>query len=409
MLRKKVDVIIFGATGFTGKFVLEEFHRYASLPLKDASTGKAVPTFAAAGRSEQKLKELTLGIDANIPIIVANIEDKESLEKMAAMCRVLINCVGPFRFYGKSVIEACISMKCNYVDISGEPQFMEECLILYNDLAIKSNVSIISACGFDSIPADIGVFFTLKNILKEKSRKPLSVESFIEVENSMGMPVKGHFTSFESAVHGFSSHENLNDLRQRVPSFDKKIPDSTTIGGETFQRKRWPFYEDRIGKWCVPFPGSDPSIVRRSISALVAQNYTCNFPYAAYFAVNSFYSLVGLVLFSSIFYLLTRFQWGVFSHEGPTRGEIDTTRFSIKFYGSSVLEDGSEPKTFRAVLTGPEPGYRATPACITLAAMTILEEEHNIPKGVITPVTAFKDTSFIERFQSSSLTLRMDE
>ena len=184
-------------------------------------------------------------------------------------------------------------------------------MVLYNDLALKSNISIISACGFDSIPADIGTFFTLQNILKEKGKEICSIESFIEIENTMGMPIRGHFTTFESAVHGFSSQQGLNDVRQKTSSDNggTASTSATTKQGK-FQRRRYPFYEERIGKWCVPFPGSDPSIVRRSISILATQGCTPIFPYAAYFAVDSFYSLVGLLFFSGVFYFLTRFEWG---------------------------------------------------------------------------------------------------
>lgn len=140
---------------------------------------------------------------------------------------------------------------------------MEESVSLFSTSAFQSDISIISACGFDSVPADIGVFYLLGKML-EMNYKPLWVESVIEIENFSGNMIHGHFTTFESAVHGFSSQKTLNVMRQskeilkpKEEGYDKYLPTTHP----KLSRHKWPFFETRIGKWCVPFPSSDPSVV----------------------------------------------------------------------------------------------------------------------------------------------------
>lgn len=100
---------------------------------------------------------------SNIPIIFADLDDPESIEKMTASARIIINAVGPYRFYGEQVIAACVKTGTHHVDISGEPQFMDLMQLKYHEAAQAKGIYLVSACGFDSIPADMGVIFLQKN------------------------------------------------------------------------------------------------------------------------------------------------------------------------------------------------------------------------------------------------------
>lgn len=158
-MANRLDIVIFGATGFTGKHTIPQVHKFSK------TDGRAL-TWGVAGRSEQKLKETldavakTLEADfGQIPIIQADVKDEESLKKMAERAKIVINCCGPYRFYGEPVVKACLEAGTHHVDVSGEPQYLEKIQLEYNKAAQEKGVYIIGACGFDSIPADLGVIF----------------------------------------------------------------------------------------------------------------------------------------------------------------------------------------------------------------------------------------------------------
>ncbi|XP_062501648.1 saccharopine dehydrogenase-like oxidoreductase [Corticium candelabrum] len=155
--KRTYELVVFGASGYTGEFVAERVAKRA----REVSL-----SWAVAGRNLAKLQKVvddiaksTGGNPSDVGIIEADIEDETSLKQMCASCKVLLNCVGPYRFYGEPVVKACVEEKCDYVDISGEPQFLETMQLKYNEKARDNGVHIVGTCGFDSIPADIGTLF----------------------------------------------------------------------------------------------------------------------------------------------------------------------------------------------------------------------------------------------------------
>ncbi|KAB7498658.1 Saccharopine dehydrogenase-like oxidoreductase [Armadillidium nasatum] len=158
--RKLYDLVVYGATGYTGQFVTEEVAKVASLEQKK---GQSL-TWAIAGRNKEKLSNVLkssgkhIGFDLeNIPIIEADNTRKETLSEMASKANVVINCVGPYQIYGEDVVKACVKNGANHVDISGEPQFLEGMQLKYEKAAEEAGVHIVGACGFDSVPVDVGM------------------------------------------------------------------------------------------------------------------------------------------------------------------------------------------------------------------------------------------------------------
>jgi short subunit dehydrogenase-like uncharacterized protein len=166
---REFDYVIFGVTGFTGQYVAQTLAAQGGKGLK----------WAAAGRSEKKVRDtlVKFGLEAT-PIIVADTKDQASMDAMAARAAVCINCVGPFRFHGEPVVKACVTSGTQYCDITGEPlslslslclpstnteigepEFIEGSVLKYHEEAAKTGARVVHACGFDSIPADIGTLF----------------------------------------------------------------------------------------------------------------------------------------------------------------------------------------------------------------------------------------------------------
>lgn len=159
-MSSRLDIIIFGASGFTGKQVIPQICKFAQ------PNGRLSYSWGVAGRSEEKLRSVLseaakkLGVALQeIPIVIADVAKGESLERMAQRARVVINCSGPYHICGKPVIEACLASGAHYVDASWEPQFIDDVYVKYYKEAEEKGVYVVSACGFDSIPSDLGVIF----------------------------------------------------------------------------------------------------------------------------------------------------------------------------------------------------------------------------------------------------------
>lgn len=164
---------------------------------------------------------------SNIPIVTADINDDESLRKMTALARLLINCCGPFRLYGEQVVKACVDTSTHHVDVSGEPQYMETMQLNYHEAAKAKGVYIVSACGLDSIPVDLGLIFLQQNFEGTLN----SVETYLASDIESGTDTSGasiNYGTWESAVHSLHHKDELPALRRklfpnRLPSFRPKL------------------------------------------------------------------------------------------------------------------------------------------------------------------------------------------
>lgn len=159
MTSTRLDIIIFGASGYTGKYTV-----YEGVKLLKGLT------WGIAGRNREKLEEVLdimgkkAGEDlSKIPIIIADVKDQDSLLQMTKQAKIIVNCTGPYVQFGEPVVKACIDAGTHHVDVSGEPLFIESMQLKYNEQAREKGVYIISACGFDSIPAELGIQFLQDN------------------------------------------------------------------------------------------------------------------------------------------------------------------------------------------------------------------------------------------------------
>jgi short subunit dehydrogenase-like uncharacterized protein len=173
---REFDLVIFGATGFTGQFVVEEVARTVQ---NDSIK------WAVAGRNKEKLSEALkiatkeVGYELqNIPIIEADVANQESLVSMAKRTRLVLNTVGPYRFFGEQVVKACVESATHHLDVSGEPQYLETMQLLYNKKAEEKGIYIVGACGWDSIPCDVGLEFLNQNFGGELN----SVETYMKLK-----------------------------------------------------------------------------------------------------------------------------------------------------------------------------------------------------------------------------------
>lgn len=393
-------MVVFGSTGYTGVFVAEELKRLQS------EEGRSDLRWAAAGRSEDKVRSCldASGIEG-VDVIVADVNDQASLEAMCARATVLVNCVGPYQLYGEPVVQACISQKCHYVDITGETYFMESVEMKYGEQAREAGVYIVPACGFDCIPNDLGALILQRSFNGEL----VYVDSYMSINGSSSGFHTGTWESFLRSIKNVSKLTKLRrqrDKQLQLPSF--KHP-----------KHRGVFYSDVARKWCVPFPGPDRAVVYRSQMYRQDAGGTSTFKFQTYFGLQSLFQAVAMVICFMLllplvmtdfgFKLLLKypgfFSGGKASKEGPSRKDLSKTTFEVvlKGFGYSSSAERSKPpdSSLTVKVHGIDPGYGATSAMLVQSALCLLGDSLPPTGGVYTTAAAFGDTRLLQNLENT--------
>ncbi|XP_065202976.1 saccharopine dehydrogenase-like oxidoreductase [Planococcus citri] len=410
----KVDVIIFGATAFTGKCVVREF----------ISLNENKYSWAIAGRNENKLREVLewasvkSGHDVTkIPIIICSCEDAASLNKMARRGRVIINCCGPYRLYGEPVVKACIENGTHHVDVTAEPEYMESIQLYYHKAAEKNGSYIISACAFESVCCDLGVIHVVNNFPGEVN----SVESFLKVRGVWNAEPAGNIGTWQSIVYAVANEQNMIRIRKRLhsslnePKLEPRLKSRFVVHRcELFNKK-----------FAVPLPEPDQSVVFRT--QMFLRNYYKQRPvqYKAYFVCPSLIFIIGFFLMGFFLYVFCKFDFGrhlllkypeffsfgIFSSKGPSEEAIVKSSVCFKFIVrgwtkeiASKFENKEEinvptNKVLVAEMYCKNFGYGFTSKAAVNGAFTILKESDKMPSrgGVYTPGGAFSRTSYFDQ------------
>uniref|UniRef100_A0A158Q789 Sacchrp_dh_NADP domain-containing protein n=1 Tax=Elaeophora elaphi TaxID=1147741 RepID=A0A158Q789_9BILA len=379
----RYDIVLYGASGFTGAYVLK-------LLVDEQKQNKL--SFAIAGRSENRLKKLLettgqeLGKDLqDVPIIIANNSDESTLVVMAKQAKVIVNVVGPYRLYGEAVVKAAVENGASYVDISGEPAFLETMQMKYNDIAQKNGLYVVGACGWDSIPCDLGVKF-----LKEKFNGQLNhVETFVQM-NSGPAGYSINAGTYRTLVLGLANmaSDGLGKIRRTI--MPERLPRSSFRAP-----KRGTFwFNDKIDGWCLPFHGADKSVVARSQYFDYKFHNVLPVQVETFIRIKSFIWAFLLSLWLVVFSVATR---------------VKQASFIYWFFGTGWTEKHSSLDEYKVKPTkemvarclGPDAGYRSTSACVLAAALTLLNDADKLPQGggVYTSAAAFQNTGIYGRLE----------
>src|SRR5437762_8724562 len=194
------DIVLFGATGFTGALTAEYLAQHAPEGLR----------WALAGRNRAKLEALAERLGVDVPLLHADVNEDASLRDVADAARVVITTVGPYATYGEPLVAACASAGTDYVDLTGEPEFVDRMYVRHHAEAEKSGARIVHACGFDSIPHDLGVLFTVEQL---PEGVPLNVRGFVRAG---GKPSGGTFHSAMTAFTRVRQTQQVHKQRRRA-------------------------------------------------------------------------------------------------------------------------------------------------------------------------------------------------
>ncbi|QFG20922.1 trans-acting enoyl reductase family protein [Actinomadura sp. WMMB 499] len=381
------DIVLFGATGFTGGLTAEYLAGHA-----DPGT-----RWALAGRSTAKLEKVRdrlAGIDpacAELPLLRADTSDQASIDELARSARVVVTAVGPYVKYGEPLVAACARAGTDYVDLTGEPTFVDRMYVKYHAEAARTGARIVHACGFDSIPHDLGVYFTVKQL---PEGVPLHVEGFVRAR---------------ADASGGTLHSALGifgDLPGMVRAERERRALEGRPDGRTVRVSRRPAPKNRVGDgWTLPMPTIDPQIIARSAAAL--DRYGPDFSYGHYIAVKRLPTAAAMAAGAGAVTVLAQVPPARTllaklkpSGAGPSAETRARNWFSVKFAG-----EGGGRRVVTEVAGG-DPGYGETAKMLGESALCLAHDDLPKTSGQVTTATAMGD-ALLERLSRAGMKFRV--
>ncbi|MEC7998090.1 MAG: saccharopine dehydrogenase NADP-binding domain-containing protein [Pseudomonadota bacterium] len=405
-MNKELDLIVFGATSFVGKIIC----RYLA-------NERIEPNFswAMAARSEEKLESLraTFGNGAEqIPIIVAESFDKAALAALCDRTAVVLSTVGPYALYGEALVEACVAAGTDYCDLTGESQWMKRMISRYSDQARLSGARIVHACGFDSLPSDLGVKF-LQQQAQARFGEPCStIKMRVKAMKggASGGTVASGVNAFKEAARDPAVRKEMKDWYSLCPEAHRNTAKQRHVNME---------YDKDFNSWVGPFimASVNTRVVLRT-NALLNEQYGRQFYYdegsltgtgdAGRKAAKRV--ALGTKLFGAVL-MLTPLQWLALKFflpkpgEGPSPDEQRAGFFDLRFFGRTAL--GEE---VRVKVTGDrDPGYGSTAKMIAQAAISLRRDvdKSQLEGGFWTPGSAFGEALLLRLQSSAGLTFEV--
>jgi len=382
------DVVIYGASGFTGCLVAEYMSQQYDRSVNWAMAGRSATKLAAV-RDE-------IGAAKDTPLVVADASDPASLRAMVANARCVITTVGPYQLYGSDLVAACAELGTDYVDLSGEPAWMHEMITKHHDAAMKSGARIVHSCGFDSIPFDLGVYF-LEQAALEKFGKPLPrVRGRVRSMN-------GEFSGGTAAsLTATMTALGENPALLAILTNPFALANGFTGPQQPADNK---VYEDELlGQWVAPFimAAINTKNVHRS-NALLGQRYGADFQYDEMMLTGSGEqgkAIADIVASSNPLVGDDVPKPG----EGPSKASREAGNYDVLFVGTN--NNGDE---LRASVTGDlDPGYGSTSKMIAESALCLIHDCPELKGGIYTPAPAMGEKLITRLVAHAGMTFSLE-
>lgn len=405
--RREYDIVVWGASGFTGRLVVEYLAR-------KYPTGSSVH-WAVAGRNADKLQTVLAEFTesaAKIPVLIADSDNADSLAKLARSARVVLTTVGPYAKFGSKLVQACVAHGTHYCDLAGEVQWMRAMIDQHLPAAQKSGARIVHSCGFDSIPSDIGVYLLQQEAVKQHG-EPCS-EVMLLVKAMKGGASGGTIASMLNAIDQARNDSQiariLVDPYALNPEGHRQGPDRRDQSGAVFN-------ED-AGVWTGPFvmAAVNTRIVRRT-NALLDYPYGDDFRYSecsitgrgAGGWLKSATMTAGLgafMLASSYSFSRDQIVRRLVPKpgEGPNAEQREKGFFNLKLIGKT-----SHGEILRMTVKGDrDPGYGSTSKMLAESAVCLAKDDLEISGGFWTPASAMADRLSTRLTENAGLSFELD-
>ena len=381
MSNKNFDIVIYGASGFTGKLVAEYMHKQYG---QDESI-----SWAIAGRSKEKLTAVkeAIGISHDVPLLIVDSNNESSIADMAQQTKCVLTTVGPYQLYGLNIIKQCVMHGTDYVDLCGEPGWMHEMINEYSAQAQETGSRIVFSCGFDSIPFDLGVYFLQKEVISQHGKPALNIRGRVRAMN-------GEFSGGTAASLGAT----MASLKKK-PELFKVLANPFALSngyvGPEQPRDNKPLFDEKLETWVAPFfmaPINTKNIHRSN--ALLGHMYGENFCYNEMWIQGSGEEGKAAADFVS---KMNPLADAPEPGKGPSRESIENGNYDVLFCAD--LDDGS---VMHASVKGDlDPGYGSTSKMIAESAICLIKECSNLDGGIYTPAPSMGE-NLIARLEANA-------
>ncbi len=356
---KKYDIIIWGATGFTGKLICNYLANH-----NDINNIK----WAIAGRDKNRLSQIAK--KHSISYYIANSFDSKSLDKLSEDSQLIITTVGPYSIYGEKLIASCIKNNTHYLDLTGEPNFVKRISSKYKNAAQNSKAIIMHSCGFESVPSDLGAYLTVKQLNGQN------------VDLTYYLKTKGR-------ISGGTWASFLNSISLGLG--EAKLATNKGTTNNTKKQKKI-FYSHRFKKWAMIFPVIDKYLVMKSSRNM--QEYGEHFNFNLYTLQKSLFSIILIILGIASLSFLSKVKFvknfllsRIPSGTGPSKEQRKKHWFEVNIIGKT------ESKEAQTIISGGDPGYEETAKFISETALCIIMQKDQLlkNKGILTLVECTGD------------------
>jgi short subunit dehydrogenase-like uncharacterized protein len=388
----KFDIVVYGATGFTGQLVAEY--------LASHYRGDKHLKWAMAGRSLDKLKSVrdAIGAAADTPLIVADAGDGASLKAMIDQTKSVVTTVGPYQLYGNDLIAACVASGTDYFDLCGEPIWMRQMIDKHEAAAKASGARIVFSCGFDSLPFELGVFFCQEHAKKAWGAPSARVKGRIR---NMNLTVSGGTAastraSFAAAAKDLSLVAMLRDPFILTPGFEgpKQPPGNK------------PLLDEDLKSWTAPF-----AMATINTRNLHRSNLLLGFPYGRDFVYDEMMLAgpgeQGEANAKRIVAAVNAEKMGPGGPkpgEGPSKEERENGSYDLLFVALAPAG-----RQVRAAVKGDrDPGYGSTSKMISECAVCLLRDAPGVPAGFWTPGAAMQHKLIKRLVDNAGLTFQVE-
>ena len=381
MSDKNFDVVVYGATGFTGKLVVEYM-------LNQYGNDESI-NWAMAGRSHEKLIAVrdALGVSHDVALLTVDSNDESSITEMVKQTKCVLTTVGPYQLYGPNIVKQCAANGTDYVDLCGEPGWMHEMINEHAEQAKETGARIIFSCGFDSIPFDLGVYFLQKEVIAQHGKPASNVRGRVRAMNAefsggTAASLSATMASLKEKPELFAVLANPFSLSNGFTG-PEQTPDSKAV------------YDEKLETWVAPFfmaPINTKNVHRSNI--LMDHMYGEDFCYNEMWIQGPGEEGKAAAEFVGSMNPLAD---APAPGEGPSKESRDNGNYDVLFCAD--LADGS---TIHAAVSGDmDPGYGSTSKMIAESAICLVKECPDLVGGIYTPAPAMGE-KLIARLQANA-------
>jgi short subunit dehydrogenase-like uncharacterized protein len=389
----KFDIIVYGATGFTGQLVAEYLAAHY--------TGKGDPKWALAGRSLDRLASVrdAIGAPADMPLIVADASDPASLKAMVGQAKLVLTTVGPYQLYGSDLVAACAATGTDYIDLCGEPLWMRQMIDAHEATAKSTGARIVFSCGFDSLPFELGVLCVQQEAEKVFGASASRVKGRVRA-------MKGTFSGGTAASMKATFVATARDLSLVTLL---KNPFALTPGFEGPKQPpgNKPLFDQELDAWTAPFVMA--TINTRNVHR---SNVLMGFPYGKDFVYDEMMLTgpgeKGEEAAKRVAAAINAEKMGASSGpkpgEGPSKEARENGLYDLLFV--AIAPDGRQVRA--AVRGDRDPGYGSTSKMISECAICLWRDTPEVPGGIWTPGAAMGNKLIKRLVDHAGLTFEVE-